>query len=641
MSIRNGGEIYERPERDFGNITQTEVLTRGRAVNAFTREQVATADERVRKSGALEMLEVWHDQARIEGGGGRPAVISERAILVGMMLLASEHKALWISNLAQVFQLRLAPESRALLGLPPTATAFEDHLRVQKHWYSNTHNAFHRMLSVMDPFPQQRYREINYTMVQAILDNHDHDHERRMKARLDQFTNAFLHMTFMEQSRQLRRATKNIDISLDQTFIHPPNKKGFSRKSLPKRVKAEYGANPGAMKAGPVEVFAGLYPRKGSRPDIPRGATDTTGPEEARAKGYSDLVWGWMANIAVRVDSEKPSQRRFPKLAVGLTLSLPNIAVSEEAVALMQAALTTGLNPGLVDADKDYFAKAVTARLHEPTFNLGFTPSTDYRIDRLGVQETKRGAELIEGTYYCPGMPAALKDATKIFVHGDDNGYFKGDDETFYKRRGERRAFELKPKEKPDAKGRVPMMCPALGDSPTVTCPLRELSKKAIDKERPGVENDDLPDFMDRICKQHSVSFDQNDGLRQRQAFPYKSKEWDEFHKHARNSIESLNDQVKDGGTEQLELSTRRRVRGFAAAGVFVAILLTNYNLRTIAAFIQEELLDELNPADPTIPAREKRQRRRDREHYNPYTGTYPPGAKPVYGPQPFYVART
>ena len=82
-------------------------------------------------------------------------------------------------------------------------------------------------------------------------------------------------------------------------------------------------------------------------------------------------------------------------------------------------------------------------------------------------------------------------------------------------------------------------------------------------------------------------------------------------------------------------------MRGFPAAGVFVAILLTNYNLRTIAGFIQEELLAELNPADPTIPAREPLQRRRDRVWHNPYTGTYPPGLKPVFGPQPFYVART
>jgi hypothetical protein len=278
--------------------------------------------------------------------------------------------------------------------------------------------------------------------------------------------------------------------------------------------------------------------------------------------------------------------------------------------------------------------ESVSARHQDP-------PSTDYRADRLGVQGGKGGAQLIEGTYYCPSMHAVLKDATKIFVHGDEQGIGKDDDDTFYARRGARRAYELRPKEKPDEKGRVPMMCPALGDSPTVTCPLRELSKNAVDKERTAIEEEDLPSFIDKICRQHSVSFDPSDGLRQRQAFPYKSKEWDEFHKHARNSIESLNDQVKDGGTEQLELSTRRRVRGFAAAGVFVAILLTSYNLRTIAAFIQEEILAEFASAESNGAIPEKRQRRRDREWHNPYTNTYPRGAKPVYGPQPFFVART
>jgi hypothetical protein len=79
----------------------------------------------------------------------------------------------------------------------------------------------------------------------------------------------------------------------------------------------------------------------------------------------------------------------------------------------------------------------------------------------------------------------------------------------------------------------------ALGDSPTVTCPLRELSTKAANQERPAVEKADIPEFLDRICQQHSVSFTKADTLRQKQAFPFMSPEWDEFHDHARQSIES------------------------------------------------------------------------------------------------------
>jgi hypothetical protein len=106
--------------------------------------------------------------------------------------------------------------------------------------------------------------------------------------------------------------------------------------------------------------------------------------------------------------------------------------------------------------------------------------------------------------------------------------------------------------------------------------------------------------------------------MRQAQAFPYRSKEWEEFHRHARNSIESLNGGVKDLGHEAIEEASRRRVRGFAAAQVFVTILLTNYNLRKIATFAQEQFRASLKPTTPA-PV-EKKIRRRDRDFRNPYT---------------------
>ena len=129
-----------------------------------------------------------------------------------------------------------------------------------------------------------------------------------------------------------------------------------------------------------------------------------------------------------------------------------------------------------------------------------------------------------------------------------------------------RTAFQLHVKEKPDANGRVVLRCPALAASPTVTCPLRELLKTVTDKIRPAVDVEDLPDFADKICSQHSVSFDIANNRRNAEAFEYGTKEWDEFHDHARNSIESLNDQIKSNGPEDIESARRRRVRGFGAA---------------------------------------------------------------------------
>ncbi len=161
--------------------------------------------------------------------------------------------------------------------------------------------------------------------------------------------------------------------------------------------------------------------------------------------------------------------------------------------------------------------------------------------------------------------------------------------------------------------------CHVLSDSPSVACPLRELSKKAANQERPGIEQDDIPEFLDRVCQQHSVSFTREDPLRQKQAFPFMSPEWDEFHHHARQSIESPHSGFKDEGKELVASSGLRRVRGFAAGQILVTIMLINFNLRTIAKFLRDEFEAESKPdrvrAAPIV-------RRRDRVWDNASTKT-------------------
>jgi hypothetical protein len=271
-----------------------------------------------------------------------------------------------------------------------------------------------------------------------------------MKGRLDEFTNGFLQMTFNHQPQHLRAATSRIDVSFDQLFIASPTSKGFSRNTLAKKVAAEIGAEPLARGVGPVDAFAGWHVRGGN-------------------DSRTNFAWGWTANIAVRVDSIRPNESRFPELAVSATLSLPNVGVADEAVTLMSRALnSTGLSAGVADADNQYFPNARVERLHEPVYALGFTPSTDYRVEQLGVHGGKAGAEFIEGKAYCPSMPQP--------------------------------------------------------------------------------------------------------------------------HRHARHAIESLNTRLNDPSRENIGDTSRRNVRGFAAAQVFVTMLLTNYNLRTIAAFIAKRI---------------------------------------------------
>lgn len=469
----------------------------------------------------------------------------------------------------------------------------------------------------MDPFPQERWRAKSLTEIATILRDHDAELAAARKARLDEFTKLFLVMTYNEQPRWIRRIANTVDISFDQTFVSTPTTKGYSRKTLRQRAAAEAEvADKRTLTPGPVDAFAGWHVTSGDRTDNPKGQTDLIEP---KAKSSANYRWGWEANIAVRVDSHSPGKQRVPALAIAATMSLPNVNVSEEAVALTRAAKATGLQPGVGDADKQYWANALQTRLQDPAFAEGFTPSTDYRIDRLGPQGGDHGAKYIEGKTYCPGTPEPLQHATPEMQSGII------DTATYRVRIAERKAFQLHQKEKPDAKGRTVLRCPALGPSPTVTCPLRELLKTK--KELPAVDGQDVSDFADKISSQHSVSFDTSKIRRQEQAFEYGTEEWDEFHTHARNSIESLNAQLKNKGTEDLESANRRRVRGFGAAQIIVTMLLTNYNLRKIAAFISDKMRDDAKHTNPGQTATTT-IRRRDREFHNPCTDTYPAGVE-------------
>lgn len=273
----------------------------------------------------------------------------------------------------------------------------------RQRWEKNTNNAFHRILNLMDPFPIKRYFALTYTQVQEVLDAHDEGREQQMKKRLDTFTNALLLMTFNEQPRRIRRASRNIDLSIDQTFIAPPTRKGYSKKKLRGRVKDEAAGFVPKPRSGPVDPFAGWYAKKddASRHDYTPGTRDSTSPEDSPTV-YN---WGWMVNTSVRVDSERPGTQRFPKLAMAATLSLPNVGVSEEAVNVLHYALDTGLDAGIVSADKQYFALATVDRLHHPVADLGYQVSTEYRVDRLACKAVKLAPSTSKARCIAPECP--------------------------------------------------------------------------------------------------------------------------------------------------------------------------------------------------------------------------------------------
>lgn len=172
---------------------------------------------------------------------------------------------------------------------------------------------------------------------------------------------------------------------------------------------------------------------------------------------------------------------------------------------------------------------------HKTALETGFTPSTEYRVDRLGVRGGQHGALAVEGDMYCPSTEPELLSATVDVQKGVI------DIATYKTRIKSRKDFALHVKEKAKSPGgKVILRCPALGPSPTVTCPLREMMLSAAKKARPHIEPETLEqEFLDKICTQDSVAFDLSAMQQPAQAFDYGTDEWEKFHQHARNTVES------------------------------------------------------------------------------------------------------
>ncbi len=591
---------------DIGGISPAEVLGRGRNTDLIDDATVALAEARVRKAGVLERLDQWAFEDRnTDGMGGRPAMISSRAVLTAFLLLARESSPMHVRRAALLLQVRLSPASQELLGLPQSNRDLVDPSVSKDRWYNNTMRAFQRMNSLMDPYPQERYTAKTHEMIQAILDAHDPVRAAKYKARLNEYTRLFLRMTVMEQPRAIRRRYKKLDLSFDQTYVGTPTTRGFSHNTIKDKIAVERRtADFGQIAPGPVDAFAGWHVGNGERTDYKRGEVDQTNPKD-KANAGKVFDWGWVANLAVRVDSEEPGSKRFPTIVVAASLSIPNREVAEEAVDLLRAATTLGMEPGVADADKQYWANSVPSRLLEPALETGFTPSTEYRADRLGVQGGQHGALAVEGDMLCPNTPKPHVTATPDVQKGII------DIATYKARIKERKAFAAHVKEKAKTPGgKVILRCPALGPSPTVTCPLRETMVSAAKKARPHVEPETLErEFLDKICTQDSVAFDLTAMRQPAQAFDYGTDEWEEFHHHARNTVESENQQLKASGDEDIETAGRRRVRGISAAQIIITVLLVNHNIRKIASFLDDEQRRErkTTPAAPAPPRRRER----------------------------------
>jgi hypothetical protein len=606
------GQLNESASDLAIGLTGEEVIAGGAVMSPIDLRLVERADLRVRATGVLERIPQWRlEDGGPKGPGGQPARFDDRLILIALLLLACEKQPLWLTNVRNIFAIRLTPDAREYLGLPPL-DALPDEVALH-NMYNACRNAFERMLDPMDPYVQPKFLQF-FDQRKCLLENLDRERAAQCKARLDWFSNAFLHMSFMMQDRDVRRANRKVNISFDQTYVAPVNTNSYTDTRdaavLARATELDLLERPldrDERKArnrkledrGVGEVFAGLYI---VRPDKREVSVDKN------EKAKTEMKWGWAANVAVRVTDNPKETTPFPLLIMALTFSMPGTDVSKEAVTLMKSIAARGHQPGYAAADNDYWAHADIEKLHTKALETGFKPLTRYRKDTLGKKGGYAGAIQVEGDHYCPGMPTDLVEATIHYEAGVT------DLDTYRTNIAGRKQFALRNKERPAPDGSVPKMCPAFGPGATVTCVFRDVHAKSSKKEKTAVKDEYRPDTKLEICTKTSVKFPAH---KFEQLFDFGTVQHEELITSARQSAEGTFGQLKDAGYEALNSTQRRRARGYAAAQVFVTMMLVAFNLRKIAAFArqlaQNAVKKKRKPSEAYRPYVDKR--RVEREH--------------------------
>lgn len=495
---------------------------------------------------------------------GRPRSVGVKAVLVGLLLLALDDRPLLLTLLTELLYRRISPQARQRLGLAEVDITTQRRFNAR---YRCVRYTFGRLCATMDPSPLPKNRRLAAAELAAATRAMTDTERDAARDRLEAFGNALLEASISVLSDD-EYAAWDGSIGLDATPV-PLFSRGPSART----------------DTCASDPDGGWYVRNRDRRDT------TDDPTPAR-RGKLKVRWALEATIATMV-APPGHAAAIPKLAAGFVLERPGIDPGGTGTRVLRSVRARGHPPGWLGCDRAY-TTAAPHNFHLPAAALGYSLVMDYKTDQLGRQATSGGALLIDGTWYCPATPEPLITATAELR---DNQI---DDQLYQDRINARADYQLKPKQAPDADGYTRHSCPALGDHPTLACPLREDS--LTNDGRTPVLNP--PDPAPKICTQTAITIAPDIGARHRQTLAHGTEQWRRRYATLRNTIEGLNGYAKDPAHEALDQPGRRRIRGITPQTTFSAILLTAANLRAIRAY---RAATNNNHTSHTRPARRRR----------------------------------
>jgi hypothetical protein len=535
--------------------------------SVITDEQIGFVAALIDDSGVATKLD-----SLITRPTGRKRTIPLRSLLVALLLLASIDRPLHLKAATRLLFRDLPSTWRQRLGTAAPADTRKSFLAR----YRCVRYLFHAMLAVIDPSLTEKNAIVSHQVAErskkSLADAEIAEREMLLADVLERLLDASIGICTASELSSFDGS-----VGLDATPV-PLYSRGPSKSA-------------GTTASDPD---GGWYIREGDH-------RQTTGPNGKRLR---KIAWALEATIVTmgRAPGTLPT---YPNLLLGICLAKPGVDPGRTGVALLAGVVRRGYPAGFAGADRGY-TQTLPEHFALPAKALGYKVVMDYKAADLGVQANSQGALLVDGSFYCPAMPAALVSASADHRAGTI------DDKTRSQLIAARVTWRLSRKEGPDRDGYERFACPALGEHPKLCCSLRHESKALgqVPVLRP-------PDIPPKVCTQSAVTIAPDIGARFRQDLAFGSQEWQDTYAAYRNTIEGLNGFIKDTAHEALANPDRRRVRGIAAQSIFVGLLAMAANIRKIAA--HRALVADGEATK--VAARAKRRRMSIRDHLPP-----PPG---------------
>lgn len=560
-------------------------VPRGRFVGSsgvIPHEQVEFIGRLVDDAGIVELVEGWQEEDCAESApGGATRLVSTRTVLILFLIVTVEHNAQLVKEIAVMVHQRLTPASRVYLGLDteqayyswskpkrrkgePTTTPLpprKRRVRTAKLWYWPLLRALHRTLAPMDYRPKppamkdgkgNRHRGKFPTIaeVEALRKSWTAEHLESRRERVDEAVHELIEATNRLEPQAFGDEWEG-DLCVDASVVPAYGKRG-----------APWGGTHGA-----IDPSAAWYHRTSKW-------EPTTDHKKAKKS-----VYGFDLTLLLATNHDPDNLLTHAAMIRGMALDVPGTGLIPSAVHAFERIAAHGHPIGRATGDRGYAAGAKAEDYQMKLRNLGYEIVTDYKDNQLGIDNDGgyAGAIQVEGAFYCPGMPELLIDATKKVRKGAiTNGEWRDLID-------EREDYLIRPKEKPDERGRTPMVCPARGPRPTVSCALAEVHGAQPNDSDTVIYSPPVKDKQDLICtNKSSVSFPARAGAKLAQGPRYGTRDWQRKYKSDRGAIEGGNAYMKDESKENLAAAGRRRIRGIAAQTLLVGFLVVSANLRKL-----------------------------------------------------------